>query len=138
LLLALTLVVPIIIAANPIDSQWLTGWYDESDADQLIINAMSAGSLLSPLTLSSLLLSGAVMTWSVSRRGRYTYSSVVARGPPSAPSPKRALAPRRRDYPRSSFLRDIHYPETYDPDLFLDWVARSSAPTWPGRFAAHT
>lgn len=93
LLLAFTLVVPIIIAANPMDSLSLAGWYDEADADQLITNTMSPGTLLALLTLPSLLLFAAVVTWSVLRHGRNGYNRMVARGPPSWPSRQRALTP---------------------------------------------
>src|SRR5215475_6085584 len=84
-LLAFVLGMPIIVAANPIDSLWLTGWYDEADGDLLVANTISPEKMIGTkvLTLGCILSDAAVVARSAQWCSREISDGAIARGPPT-------------------------------------------------------
>src|SRR5262249_46868883 len=58
LFLTLVLAVPVILFANPIDPTWKPGWYDDADADQLVLQTLSPESMVGLAVLVLFILSG--------------------------------------------------------------------------------
>ncbi len=82
--LALILAIPVIVAANPVDPDWLSGWYDEADTDQLVTQTMSPESLIGVAVLLLVCFSaGARLMNGVAREYKVSASrEPVSRGPP--------------------------------------------------------
>jgi hypothetical protein len=102
LLVALALGVPVIVAANPVDSTWLPGLYDDADTDQLVTQTMSPEAwigltvLVIVYCLSSRTIVGPNALW----------SRTAARGGLSARAP-----PRLPDTSARVFALDLRYAE---------------------------
>lgn len=92
--LMLYLIIPIIAAANPIDPIWVSGCWDEADADQVLSQTMSPEGLVGSATPGGVDHLGhtPIVERSMSRHTREMHHFVDARGPPGAIG-KRAILP---------------------------------------------
>jgi hypothetical protein len=83
-LVALTLAVPGIVAANPVDQIWIPGLYDDADPDQLVSQALSPESWLgAAIPVILCILATVALAWP-KRPGwwRADRNEQVARAPP--------------------------------------------------------
>jgi hypothetical protein len=83
LLTVITLAIPVVVAANPVDPSWIPGLYDDGDGDQLITHAMSPEALIGPTVVALVcILSGAMV---VHRRPSWHWRAVIGGASARAP-----------------------------------------------------
>ena len=96
-LVILTLAVPVLVAANPVDPTWQPGIYDDGDTDQLVVQTLSPEGMigLAALMLACFLLHPTLIEPSVPCRRRVSAEWADARGPPrrSRKSANQSVAP---------------------------------------------
>src|SRR5262245_35647199 len=84
LLLALVLMIPVLVAVNPVDPVWQAGWYDGGDTDQLVTQTMSPESMigLAVLALACFSTSAGLLSVVGHRPDVCSSREPVPRGPP--------------------------------------------------------
>ena len=83
-LVILTLAVPVLVAASPVDPTWQLGIYDDGDTDQLVVQTLSPEGMIgvAALMLACFLLHPTLIEPSVPCRQRVSGEGADARGPP--------------------------------------------------------